>query len=317
MTSLWRTHRTLTAVSIALLAVLPLFALGIVVDSRTVAGAPAWLKPAKFAASLGIYGLTLVWTFRFLPDWPRIRRAAGTITAVVALIEVGLIALQAGRGTTSHFNVGTPFDAAVFTTMGAAILVQWVASIAIAVALWRQRFDNRALGSALRTGMILAVAGAAVGGLMTRPTAAQVAEARDTHHMAVSGAHTVGGLDGGPGLPVTKWSSEHGDLRVAHFLGLHALQALPLLALGLTRMRRRVGDDDQLHLVRVAGGSYAGLTAILLWQAFRGQSLVAPDALTLAALGVWAAVTALAAALPFRRRMIALSSVVFAAAGQR
>ena len=317
MTSLWKTHRTLTAVSVALLAALPFLALGIVVDSRTIAGAPAWLKPAKFAASLGIYGLTLVWAFRFLPDWPRVRRAGGTITAVVALIEVGLITLQAGRGTTSHFNVGTPFDAAVFGTMGTAILIQWIASIAIAVALWRQRFEDRALASALRTGMALAVAGAAIGGMMTRPTPAQIAEARATHHMTVSGAHSIGGSDGGPGIPVTKWSSEHGDLRVAHFLGLHALQMLPLLALGLARMRPRFGDDDRLYLVRVAAGSYAALTVVLLWQALRGQSIVAPDPLTLAVLAAWMAVTALAAGLPFRRRVMAVSSVIFAAAGQR
>src|SRR3954469_25368160 len=121
MKQLWNTHRTLTAVSLALGVTLALFGAGLIVDPRTIAGAPAWLKPAKFAASLSIYGLTLVWMFRYLRDWPRLRSVAGTITAVVPVIEVGLIALQAWRGTTSHFNLATPLDIAVFSTMGAAI----------------------------------------------------------------------------------------------------------------------------------------------------------------------------------------------------
>jgi hypothetical protein len=294
MTSLWKTHAPLTAVSLCLAAALVPFAVGLLIDPRVIAGAPAWLKPAKFAASLAIYGLTLVWMFRYLPDWPRTRAIGGSITAVVALVEVGLIALQAWRGTTSHFNVGTPFDRAVFVTMGLAILMQWLASVALVVALLRQRFADPALGSALRAGMTLAVAGAAIGGLMTQPTSAQLADARATHRLTTSGAHTVGGADGGAGLPVVKWSTEHGDLRIAHFLGLHGLQALPLVAFGVARLRRRTDARERLALVRVAGVSYASLTGILLWQALRAQSVVAPDAATLVVLAAWAGVTAVA-----------------------
>jgi hypothetical protein len=313
MKPLWNTHHLLTAVSLTLAVALAVFGVGLIADPRTIAGAPAWLKPAKFAASLSIYGLTLVWMFGYLRDWPRLRAVAGTITAVVAVVEVGLIALQAWRGTTSHFNLATPFDIAVFSTMGAAIAVQWIASVCLAIALWRQSFDDRALGSALRIGMTLAVIGAAMGGLMTRPTDAQLAAARAAHRIAASGSHTVGGPDGGPGLPLTKWSMQHGDLRVPHFLGLHALQALPLLAFALNGLRRRITDGDRLHLVRVTGASYAALTAILLWQALRGQSIVAPDALTLAALAAWAVLTAAAAAIPFRRSASAWSAAGVAA----
>ena len=294
--TLWKTDAVLTVVSLLQLAALAAFVVGMIVDPRLIAGAPAWLKPAKFAASLAIYGLTLVWVFRFLPDWPRTRRAAGAITAAVGVIEVALIALQAWRGTTSHFNVATPFDVAVFATMGVAILVQWIASVVVAAALWRQRFDDAALGSALRAGMLLAIVGAAMGGLMTQPSNSQIAAARATGHMTVSGSHTVGGPDGGPGLPGTKWSTEHGDLRVPHFLGLHALQVLPVIAVALARLRRSLTAPVRLRLTRVANVSYATLTAILLWQALHGQSIVAPDALTIAALAAWAAGTAIAAA---------------------
>ena len=118
----------------------------------------------------------------------------------------------------------------IFGTMGSAIVVQTLVGVAVAVALWRQTFADRALGWALRLGLAISIVGAAIGGLMTRPTDAQLAEARATGRMAVVGAHTVGAPDGGPGVPGTGWSREHGDLRVPHFLGLHAMQALPLLA---------------------------------------------------------------------------------------
>ena len=48
--------------------------------------------------------------------------------------------------------------------MGAGILLQTLASAAVAVALWRQKFADRALGWALRLGLTIAIVGARVGG---------------------------------------------------------------------------------------------------------------------------------------------------------
>ena len=103
--------------------------------------------------------------------------------------------------------------------------------------------------------MTITLIGAFSGGLMTRPTATQLEQARAGQRLTVIGAHTVGAPDGGPGLPGTGWSAEHGDLRAAHFLGLHALQSLALLAVLLRRSRwaERVGE----RLVIVGGSSYA------------------------------------------------------------
>ena len=126
-----------------------------------------------------------------------------------------------------------------------------------------------------------------------RTSAAQLADGRAGNRNTISGAHTVGAPDGGPGLPGTGWSVEHGDLRVPHFVGLHAMQVLPLLAVFLAR--RPGAESRRMRLISVAGTSYFLLFALLLVQALRGEALAAPSAGTLAAVLVWASGTVAAA----------------------
>ena len=284
MTTLWKSDAKLTAMGIFMVALLGATGVALVLDPREILGAPAWMKPAKFAASIAIYSLTLAWIFTYLDEWPRTRRIVSWITTVTLLLEIVIIDLQAWRGTTSHFNIGTVMDGVLFSIMGLAILVQTFAAIALAVAVWRQRFTDRALGWALRLGMTMTIVGAMTGGLMTQPTRAQIDDARAGHRMAVAGAHTVGAPDGGPGLPGTGWSREHGDIRVAHFLGLHAVQLLPLAALLFAR--RGWLEARRVRMVWAISGSYASIFSLLLWQALRGQSVTAPDAATITASGI-------------------------------
>ncbi len=149
---LWRGSPPLTAVGLLMLVVAVASLVGILVDPRLITGAPAWLKPFKFAISTAVYSLTLAWVFGWLSDWPRVRRVVGWTTAIVFVLEVAIIDAQAWRGTTSHFNASTPLDRGLFIVMGSAILLQTFVSVAVAVALWRQRFTDRPLGWALRLG---------------------------------------------------------------------------------------------------------------------------------------------------------------------
>ena len=291
LTTLWNSDARLTAVGLLMLALLAITGVALVVDPREVMGAPVWMKPAKFAISIGIYTLTLAWVFTYLTEWPRTRSVVSWVTAVTLVLEVVIIDVQAWRGTTSHFNVGTLVDGVLFSIMGLAIFAQTLAATAVAVALWRQRFSDRAIGWALRFGMTITIIGAMTGGLMTSPTRAQLEAARAGHRMTVSGAHTVGAPDGGPGLPGVGWSREHGDIRVAHFLGLHAIQTLPLFALFLTA--RGWQERRRVRMVWATSVSYVSLFALLLWQALRGQSIVSPDAATMTAFGMWTLLTVL------------------------
>lgn len=306
---LWKASPELMATAGFMLIVLTGAIVGLAVDPTIITGAPAWLKPAKFAVSITIYTVTLAWIFTFIPAWVRTRRTIGWATAITMVLEMALIGIQAWRGTTSHFNVATPGNAAVFAVMGLAIVVQTLSTIAVAVALWRTRFDDRALGWALRFGMSLTIVGALTGALMTQPTSAQLAAARAGERMTIAGAHTVGAPDGGPGLTGTGWSTDHGDLRVPHFFGLHALQVLPLVSLLLGRGRCR--PNARLRLTLVAAASYASLYVILVLQALRGIPLVAPDDTAFVQLGVWALATAMAVGLALLERGTARQTLHF------
>lgn len=296
---LWRGSAPLTVTGLLMLAALAAALIGLAVDPRLITGAPAWLKPAKFAVSIAIYTLTLAWIFSLIPERSRTRRIVGWTTAVTLVLEVVIIDLQAFRGTTSHFNTATLLDGVLFSIMGLAIVVQTLSTIAVAVALWRHQFQDAALGWALRLGVTITIVGALGGGLMTQPTPRQLAAARAGGQMTVVGAHTVGGPDGGPGLPGTGWSTEHGDLRVPHFVGLHAMQALPLVALVLGR--RRLLAAVRVRLALATAASYFALFGILLAQALRGQSVLAPDALTIGLLSIWMLATAAAVIVATRR----------------
>ena len=300
---LWRASRPLTAIGMVMMAAFAVSLAAMAVDQSQILGAPTWLKPAKFAVSTAVYAFTLAWIFTYLPDRLRLTTIVGWITAVVLTLEVVAIDIQAARGVTSHFNIATPLDAALFAAMGLAILMAWGAAIALTVALFRRRFADETFGWALRLGLLLTVVGQATGGLMTNPTQAQLA-ATPTTRITVAGAHTVGAPDGRPGMPVTGWSREHGDLRVPHFVGLHAVQLLPVIVwligpLGAAASRRRA--------VALAAAAYLAVFAILLAQALSGQPVLAPQGIVLWAFAAWAAALVAGAVFVFVSRKDAAS----------
>ncbi len=77
-------------------------------------------------------------------------------------------------------------------------------------------------------------------------------------------SHTVGSADGGEGLFFVNWSRQHGDLRAAHFFGMHALQILPVIGYYLCKTTRQVIIYSVLYFLMVVS---------LLVQALKGIPL--------------------------------------------
>ncbi|UYB43369.1 hypothetical protein SLV14_006333 [Streptomyces sp. Je 1-4] len=295
-------YRSLLAFSWAMAGLAVVAAVGLLVDDRVLVGAPIWFKPLKFAVSFAVYGLTLAWMLSRLATPSRTARWAAHTVVVTGLIEMAIITGQTLRGRRSHFNTETPLDEALFTTMGITVAVLWVATLVIAVLLFRARPGDRATTWAIRLGLLLALAGLLLGGLMATPTPDQ--EAAGALRTAL-GAHSVGVPDGGPAIPLTGWSATGGDLRIPHFVGMHALQALPLFLYGIEALAGRFirlrDERVRLRLVLVAAGGATALLTLLTWQALRGQALIHPDGATLAALAALAAATAAGTCAALRR----------------
>lgn len=190
-------------------------------DSTPVLGVNRWIKPMKFFISIAIFLWTLAVYLNYVKGFDRSAKMIAYGSIGVMIIEMTIIVMQAARGTTSHFNSATAFDTAMFAVMGLAIvgntlLVAWLLYL-----YFRAGIDlPRAMIWGMRLGILIFLLGSIEGGYMAQ-------------HMA----HTVGASDGGPGLPVVNWSTIAGDLRIAHFFGLHSFQAIPIFAYMLNRFR--------------------------------------------------------------------------------
>jgi hypothetical protein len=215
-------QRLLTGFAVLLwLAMLPvLLALGL--DERTLRGVSVWAKPLKFLASLGLFSISTAWFIGLLPPE---RRTSGAVRAIVATIliaggfEIVYITLMAALGQASHYNLGNAMYAALYTAMGLGALSLTATQPVIAwliVRHGRTDVDPR-WRDAVVLGLVLTfVLGAGTGSLL-------------------------GGMPppAGVGLPVLGWHMGGGDLRPAHFIGLHAQQFLPLAGLALIALRAR------------------------------------------------------------------------------
>ena len=217
-------------------------------EETQILGVNRWLKPFKFYASVGIMVLTMGWLLFYLNNTKKIRLYSWLIF-ITMLFENGLIIAQAFRNTTSHFNITSPINNIIFSLMGIFIIVFTIAVILICISFFKQKQFSipAAYAWGIRLGILFFLFFSLEGGMMLGLL-----------------KHTVGGPDGGPGLPVVNWSTQYGDLRIAHFIGIHSLQVLPLFGNYIAKTRKQTILFSTFYFL---------LATVLFFQAMKGIPL--------------------------------------------
>ena len=217
-------------------------------EETQILGVNRWLKPFKFYASVGIMVLTMGWLLYYLNNVKKITTYSWLIV-ISMFFENGLIILQAIRNTTSHFNITSSLNGIIFNLMGMFILVFTIAILLICISFFKQKQFSipGAYVWGIRLGILFflffSLEGGAMLGLLK---------------------HTVGGPDGGPGLPLVNWSTQYGDLRIAHFIGIHSLQVLPLFGNYFAKTKKQTIIFSVVYFL---------LASALFLQAMKGISL--------------------------------------------
>ena len=240
------------------LLLVPLMAAAASFDERLVTGIDPWIKPIKFTVAGAVYLLTLAWLMPDVPASTKARRRVSKAAAYSMIAELVLVTTQAARGTASHFNDRAPFDFAVFGLMGLLIMANTVAVCYVTWRFWRvdAQLPSPYLWG-VRLGLLIFLLASFEGFAMVRLN-----------------AHSVGVADGGPGLPLINWSTRGGDLRVAHFVGLHALQVLPLAGYWFSSPRVAERLKNSTGWVWAVGTLYGGLSLLLFLHALSGTPLI-------------------------------------------
>ena len=187
-------------------------------DYRLLHGVSVWDKPTKFFAALVIQFATVSWALMMLPLRERNSRSMGGLMVFMVgcgWFEMAYMVFRASRGEASHFNTAEPVAAIFYGLMGVAAVSMIGIAFFVGVRLWRHRRDS-IWTEAAALGLM---AGAALGGIAGA-------------YMSAQTSHWVGGdHSDATGLAFFSWSTTGGDLRVAHFVGLHAAQFIPFAAL--------------------------------------------------------------------------------------
>ena len=279
----YRRDKVLTLTAWLHMVILVVLLVASMFDERTLLGVSVWSKPMKFAASIAIFLFTVAWFMGYItgPRWAKRTISIGASVAMIA--EIVCITGQSARGTTSHFNIATPLDNVVFSMMGAMITFNLLLMVGLLVLFFtRQRPLSPAYLWGIRFGLGLFCLASLQGFTMVAHMGHAVGRTDAGPERLLAEIEIVNGApvakiealaDGGPGLPLANFSTEGGDLRVAHAAGLHALQILPILGFLIGR-RWPEHAARQKAVIFVVSLVYAAVMSFLFWQAVSGYPVV-------------------------------------------
>jgi hypothetical protein len=237
--------------------VLALCLFAIAMDGRQLGGLSVWVKPAKFAASVMVWCWTMAWCFGALPADAVRQRAARIIiwgTIIFGGYEVGWIILRSAFGMPSHFatdiigNIG--YGVMGLGAVALCALAAWLGVLVL-------RSGKPELPSAMRQAIGFGLVMSGVTGAITGAT------------ISVFASPYIGGAGAAGPWPPFFWAAHGGDLRVAHFIGIHAMQGLPLLALMLATIPRLKAAP----LVQLGAVLWLAFTGFAFALALRGIAL--------------------------------------------
>jgi hypothetical protein len=287
LTSFRQTNLPLTILAAITSSTLIISILGLIFDPRATAiiNTPAWSKLFKFSVSVLVMTPALIWAIKITEGKTRrIANIAASVIGTMLSLEMILLLIQAIRARPMHFNYTTPLDSALWITMTIGIFTMFAAFVVLLIAVWRGVRQQPVIAWAVKIGMVITAIGLITPNLSAGPNEAQLKAAQANQPNILFGAHTIGSSsaipDAEPGLPLIGWNTKHGDIRIGHFIGLHALQLIPLFGVWLSK-RRLLNQNRQLALLGTVGFGYFGVMLLTTWQALRGQSIVSPDALTI------------------------------------
>ena len=247
LAELFTRERRLALYGVVLLALLLPMAVAWGLDDRMLRDANVWVKPMKFAFSIAVLAFTTAW---FIGHLPAARRSSRAVDWIVWLLigagsfELAYIALQAALGQPSHYNASDALHIRMYALMGIGALVLTTTQPMRAWQLYRHPDPSRpaAYRQAVLIGLVLTfVFGAGIGGLLSN----------------------LQPPSGGASVPLLGWALGGGDLRPAHFVGIHAEQVLPLIGFGAAAA---FGAQRAKAVVWVSTLAYALLfVALVAW----------------------------------------------------
>lgn len=254
----WEPRLSAAGIAMALLIVPTLLAYAI--DTRLFNGDNVWLKPLKFEISIAIYLFSFALLLPLTGEaFQRSRLGRFTVWPVIGLLffELVYIAWRASRGEASHYNQGSPTAIAFYAAMGIAAVLFTAASGILAYGLARK--DAAPLPAVLRRSLVLGLGLTAILGILSGAV------------LSSAGGHTVGTPPPSAAvIPFFGWSLSVGDLRLAHFLALHAMQIVPGVALLASSLR----PGTALRTVDAFALTYACVTAAALVAALNARPLL-------------------------------------------